>query len=50
MPGYELIDNQEFEQVSEIFKKAKLYLGWVLIKQEKIFFKVEDFENNFTKN
>ena len=38
MPGYELIDNQEFEQVSEIFKKAKLFrMG--LKKQEKIFLK-----------
>ncbi len=49
MPGYELIDNQEFKQVSEIFKKSKTLFRMGFDKTRKNVFKVEDFENNFAK-
>ena len=49
MPGYELIDNQEFEQVSEIFKKSKTLFRMGFEKTRKNIFKVRDFENNFAK-
>ena len=49
MPGYEVIDNKEFKQISQIFKKVKLYLGWVLDKQRKGIFKVREFEKNFAR-
>ena len=49
MPGYELIDNQEFKQVSEIFKKSKTLFRMGFEKTRKNIFKVRDFENNFAK-
>ena len=49
MPGYELIDNQEFKQVSEIFKKSKTLFRMGFDKIRKNIFKVDDFEKNFAK-
>ena len=50
MPGYELIDNQEFEQVSEIFKKSKTLFRMGFEKTRKNIFKVRDFEKILQKN
>ena len=44
MPGYELIDNKEFKQISDVFKKVKHCLEWDLISKGKAFFKVNEFE------
>ena len=41
MPGYEIIDNKEFKEVSEALKKVKFYSEWVLINNEKAFTKFE---------
>ena len=49
MPGYELIDKKEFEQVSEIFRKSKTLFRMGFDKQRKGIFKVKDFENSFAK-
>ena len=35
MPGYELIDKKEFEQVSEIFRKSKTLFRMGFDKQRK---------------
>ena len=45
MPGYEIIDKKEFEQVSEILKKAKRYLEWDLIFREKEYLKYKNLKN-----
>ena len=49
MPGYEIIDNKEFKEVSEVFKKVKFYSEWVLINNEKAFTKFEILKKNFPK-
>ena len=43
MPGYELIDNKEFSEISEIFKKSKTLFRMGFEKQRKGIFKVEEF-------
>ena len=35
MPGHELIDKKEFLEISDLFKKAKLFFEWVLKTKEK---------------
>ena len=49
MPGYELIDNKEFTQVSEVFKKSKTLFRMGFDKQRKGIFKVQEFEANFAR-
>jgi len=48
MPGYELIDKKEFQQVNEIFKKSKTLFRMGFEKQRKGIFKVKDFEKKFS--
>ncbi len=49
MPGYELIDNKEFSEISEIFKKSKTLFRMGFEKQRKGIFKVEEFEKKFAR-
>ena len=49
MPGYEVLDNKEFEQISQIFKKSKTLFRMGFDKQRKGIFKVKEFEQNFAK-
>ena len=49
MPGYEIIDKKEFEQVSEIFKKSKTLFRMGFDLQRKGIFKVQEFEKKFAK-
>ena len=49
MPGYEILDKEEFKQVSEVFKKSKTLFRMGFDKQRKGIFKVRDFEINFAK-
>ena len=44
MPGYELIDNKEFKQISDVFKKSKTLFRMGFDKQRKGIFKVNEFE------
>ena len=39
MPGYELIDNKEFLEISDIFKKSKTLFRMGFEKQRKGIFK-----------
>lgn len=48
MPGYELIDNKEFLEISDIFKKSKTLFRMGFEKQRKGIFKVNKFEEKFT--
>ena len=49
MPGYELIDNKEFKQVTQVFKKSKTLFRMGFDKQRKGVYKVNDFENKFAE-
>ncbi len=49
MPGYELIDNKEFKQISDVFKKSKTLFRMGFDKQRKGIFKVNEFEKKFAK-
>ena len=49
MPGYEVIDNKEFKQISQIFKKSKTLFRMGFDKQRKGIYKVKEFEKNFAK-
>lgn len=49
MPGYELIGNQEFKEVSELFRKSKTLFRMGFENIRKNIFKVKKFENNFAK-
>ena len=44
MPGYEIIDNKEFKEISEVFKKSKVLFRMGFDKQRKGIYKVRDFE------
>ena len=44
MPGYELIDQKEYKQISTIFKKSKTLFRMGFEKQRKGIFKVVEFE------
>ena len=48
MPGYELIDNKEFLEISDIFKKSKTLFRMGFEKQRKGIFKVDKFEKKFS--
>ena len=47
MPGYELIDQKEYKQISTIFKKSKTLFRMGFEKQRKGIFKVVEFEKKF---
>ena len=47
MPGYELIDQKEYKQISTIFKKSKTLFRMGFEKQRKGIFKVDEFEKKF---
>lgn len=49
MPGYELIDNKEFSQITEIFKKSKTLFRMGFENQRKGIFKVSEFEKKFAR-
>ena len=49
MPGYEILDNKEFEEISQIFKKSKTLFRMGFDKQRKGIYKVQEFERNFAK-
>ena len=49
MPGYELIDNKEFLEISDIFKKSKTLFRMGFEKKRKGIFKVKKFENKFAR-
>ena len=49
MPGYELIDNKEFKQISEVVKKSKIFFRMGFDQQRKGIYKVDEFENKFSK-
>ena len=49
MPGYELIDNKEFKQITQVFKKSKTLFRMGFDKQRKGIYKVNDFENKFAE-
>ena len=49
MPGYELIDNKEFKQITQVFKKSKTLFRMGFDKQRKGVYKVNDFENKFAR-
>ena len=39
MPGYELINKEEYLECRDVLKKVKLFLGWDSIPLEKEFLK-----------
>ena len=49
MPGYELINNKEFAQITQVFKKSKTLFRMGFEKQRKGIFKVNEFEKQFAK-
>ena len=49
MPGYELLDNKEFSEISEVFKKSKTLFRMGFDLQRKGIFKVQEFEKKFAK-
>lgn len=49
MPGYELIDNKEYKEISDIFKKSKTLFRMGFDQQRKGIFKVNEFEKKFAK-
>ena len=49
MPGYELLDNKEFERFQRFLKKAKRYLEWDLISKEKEYLKYKNLKKKFAK-
>ncbi len=49
MPGYELIDNKEFKQISEVVKKSKIFFRMGFDQHRKGIYKVNEFENKFSK-
>lgn len=49
MPGYELIDQKEFKEVGELFKKSKTLFRMGFEKNRKGIYKVKDFEKAFSK-
>jgi len=48
MPGYELINREEFKEISEIFKKSKTLFRMGFEKNRKGIYKVKDFEKKFS--
>ena len=48
MPGYEIIDNKEFKEVSEVFKKSRVLFRMGFDKQRNGVYKVKDFEKKFS--
>ena len=48
MPGYELINQKEYQQISTIFKKSKTLFRMGFEKQRKGIFKVNEFEKKFS--
>ena len=48
MPGYELINREEFKEISEIFKKSKTLFRMGFEKNRKGVYKVKDFEKKFS--
>ena len=49
MPGYEVINNDEFKEISLIFKKSKTLFRMGFENQRKNIFKVKELESNFAK-
>lgn len=49
MPGYEIIDKNEFKEVTEVFKRSKVLFRMGFDKQRKGIYKVKDFEKKFSK-
>jgi 8-amino-3,8-dideoxy-alpha-D-manno-octulosonate transaminase len=49
MPGYELIDESEFKEIAEVFKKSKILCRMGFDKFRKEVYKVKTFENLFAK-
>ena len=49
MPGYELIDDKEFHQITDIFKKSKTLFRMGFEKNRKGIYKVKDFERTDRK-
>ncbi len=49
MPGYELINNKEYEEISQLFKKSKTLFRMGFENQRKGIFKVREFEKLFAK-
>ena len=49
MPGYQLLDNKEFSEISEGFKKSKSLFRMGVDLQRKGIFKVQEFEKKFAK-
>lgn len=49
MPGYELINNEEFAQIAQIFKKSKTLFRMGFESQRRGIFKVKEFEKQFAK-
>jgi len=49
MPGYELIDDKEFHQITDIFKKSKTLFRMGFEKNRKGIYKVKDFEKAFCR-
>ncbi len=49
MPGFELIGNEEFEQVKEVFEKSRVLFRHGFEKQRNGVYKVRDFEEAFAK-
>ena len=48
MPGYEIIDKNEFKEVTEVFKRSKVLFRMGFDKQRKGIYKVKDFEKKFS--
>jgi len=49
MPGFEVIDNKEFKEVSHVFKKSKILFRMGFEKKRKGIYKVKSFENLFSR-
>ncbi|HMB44518.1 MAG TPA: aminotransferase class I/II-fold pyridoxal phosphate-dependent enzyme, partial [Candidatus Methanoperedens sp.] len=47
MPGFELIGNEEFEQVKEVFDKSRILFRHSFDNLRNGVYKVRDFENAF---
>ena len=50
MPGYELINNKEFAQITQVFKKSKTLFRMGFEKQRKGIFKVKEKKRHKTKH
>ena len=49
MPGYEVINNSEFKEISDVFKKSKVLFRMGFEKLRRGIYKVKKFETSFSR-